>query len=514
VCHVPTQIAVPIVAATPPLADQVAQARHAGADLAELRVDRIADRPQVEHLLRSAPSLPVIVTVRSPDEGGNPDQDEAVRRATLLDLARLQPAFLDVELATWQRDAAWRRALTTTLDGTPTQLILSAHDFNATPADLPARMDQLESAGGDCHKLAVTPRDTTDALRLLAALTDRADPGRWIALAMGDAGLCTRVLAGKFGALLTFATLSDAASSAPGQPTLSDLRGRFRWDALQKDSRVLGVVGWPVGHSQGPLIHNAALAAAGMPHVYLPLPVGPEEADLAAFLEYVHAQPVLGVTGLSVTIPHKVHALRWLEHRGFGVSDVPRRCGAVNTLARDAAGGWHGDNTDVLGIRTALADVIPDLRKQRALVLGAGGVARAVVVALQAAGADVVITNRTAARATALAAELGGQTVPWSDRGAACAGASLVVNCTSVGMWPAVAESPLPDTALRASQVICDTIYRPRRTRLLEDGKSRGCQVVTGVAMFIGQAEAQFRCWFDKNAPADVMAAALSAASE
>ncbi len=506
----PTRIAVPIISGRPSLREQLAAARAAGADLAELRVDLIRDVQAVTAVLRGHRPLPLILTVRSAAEGGAWTAGEPARVETLLRLAAERPDYLDVELATWRADAQLRAALAA-LPARP-QLILSHHDLGTTPTDLAAVCDLLADTPADILKAVFTAHDAADALRVLSELRRRAATRPTILLAMGEAGLATRVLARSCGAFLTFAALDPRHGSAPGQPTLAELRSVYRWDALGPDTRVYGVVGWPVAHSQSPLIHNAALAAAHIDAVYLPLPVAPGSGDFARFMHAADVDPARALRGLSVTIPHKEHAFRWLLEHGHTCTPRAYRCAAVNTLIRDADGTWSGDNTDVAGVLAALRASpggLEHLRGRPAAVLGAGGAARAVLAALADLACPVTIYNRSAARAAQLAQEMRCDWRPWDQRQAHAA--EMLFNCTAVGMWPAVDESPLPEAALHPGMLVFDTIYRPAETCLLRIARARGCEVVDGVAMFIGQAEEQFRRWHGADPPQGRMRAALGA---
>lgn len=511
-----TRIAVPITAADPPLVEQVRAARAAGADLVELRADLIGDISAIEALLQHPPELPVIVTVRSADEGGAWCGTDAERIALLERLGLLRPGFVDVEYTTWIRSANIQQKVGLVGEAGAqlgpasrprNRLILSHHDTRATPATLADVFDRLEATPAEVLKTVFTARDATDALRVLAELRPRAMRRCWIALAMGEAGMCSRVLAAKYGAFLTFASLQRGRESAAGQPTIAELRDLYRWEQIGPGTAVYGVVGWPVAHSLGPAVHNAALAAAGIDGVYLPWPVGPSFEDLAAFMETVSALPDLGLAGLSVTVPHKEHALRWLDARGMPISDVARTCGAVNTLTL-REGTWQGDNTDVWGVRASLPDACGVGR--RADVLGAGGVARAVIIALGGLGYRVTVFNRNGARAQRLAQELRCTWRAWDQRH--LGDGDILVNCTSVGMWPATAESPFPAEALRPGMLVLDTVYRPVETELVRAARAAGCRVVPGIEMFLHQAAAQFEQWHGTAAPLDVMREAARAA--
>jgi 3-dehydroquinate dehydratase/shikimate dehydrogenase len=510
-----TLIAIPLVSADPPLDAQLRAAQAAGADLVELRGDCIANVPAVRALLAQPRGLPVLVTIRSAAEGGAWTGDESERIALLEELAALRPDYLDVEYATWQRSRALRKRVGQVLRPTATaarrtQLILSHHDLQETPADLAPIFDELTATPADVIKAVFTARDTTDASRVLTQLRARAARRAMIALAMGEAGLATRVLARKFGARLTFASLTPEHPSASGQPTIHDLRSIYRWDGLGPDTRVYGVAGWPVSPSLSPAVHNAALAATNIDAVYVPFPVQPEFIAWSAFMDHVHHERGLDVAGLSVTLPHKEHALRWLETHGFAIGPLARRCGAVNTLLRRADGTWTGENTDGPAAVCALHSTVrcreSGLRGLRVDVLGAGGVARAIISALQNEGGRVTVCSRSAPRAQRLAQDLRCDDKPWAAR-LDCTG-DVLINCTPLGMWPAVADTPVPDEALRPGMVVFDTVYRPAETRLLHAARERGCEVISGLAMFIAQAAAQFELWHARPAPAEVMAAA------
>ena len=528
-----TRLAVSLTTARPPLNQQVRAAVRAGAELIELRADLIDDDHQVASLLNSPRRPPVILTVRSPREGGRGRGSAAQRLARLERLARCGPEWVDIEYATWRRHAprctrsgmvraskssgtagpALSRSLVDGLIARPTArarppaLILSHHDLKRTPRSLDAILDRLAAARPAVAKLAVTAADAIDALRVLELLRRRASARPTIALAMGEAGLASRVLARKFGAFLTFAALDRRHVAAPAQPTIAELRGLYRWDAINRRTAVYGVVGWPVAHSRSPHVHNAAMAADAINGVYLPLPVRPTRAAFTRFMDLVAGAQWLDVRGLSVTIPHKVHALRWLRRRGYAVSERAARCGAVNTLIRRAGGAWAGDNTDVAGAQAALW-TLPGLtrgglRGRRVDVLGAGGVARAVVAALRECGCRVTIYSRAPAAGRTLARRFGCEWRPWAQR--AAANGEVLINCTSVGMWPAVNRSPLPARALGRARIVFDTVYTPPRTRLLRDARRRGCRAISGLEMFIGQAAEQYRLWHARRAPLGVM---------
>jgi shikimate dehydrogenase len=258
---------------------------------------------------------------------------------------------------------------------------------------------------------------------------------------------------------------------------------------------VAGVLGWPVAHSRSPAMHEAGYAALGLEGWrYQLLPVPPELLE-----ETVRGLPGLGFAGAKVTIPHKEAALALADE----ASDPARAIGAANTLTFEAGGRIHAENTDAPG----LIDALPrDPAGSRALVLGAGGSARAAVWALLDAGAaEVMVWNRTPARAERLCAELGGRVVERAEP------ADLLVNTTSVGLRSAddpFKELPLDADDLDGYPCLVDLVYGARPTRLTTAARAAGVEVVDGLEVLVRQGARSFERWTGRAAPLDVLRAA------
>jgi shikimate dehydrogenase len=266
-------------------------------------------------------------------------------------------------------------------------------------------------------------------------------------------------------------------------------------DATQ--TRLFGVIGDPIGHSLGPLMHNAALSEMGYPGVYLAF----EVQDPAGALSGMRA---LKIRGLSVTIPHKRTVMDYLDE----IDDPAVKIGAVNTvLLRD--GQLLGFNTDCHGAVTALSERIPLVQK-RAAVLGAGGAARAVAFGLQAAGTQVTIFNRGRERGERLAEQLGVEYAPLSAFDGR--GFDLVVNTTAVGMAPMTAATPVAAETLHPHLIVMDIVYNPLETRFLAAARLKGCTVIDGVEMFVRQGARQLEIWTGCSAPLAVMRRAVLSA--
>ena len=265
----------------------------------------------------------------------------------------------------------------------------------------------------------------------------------------------------------------------------------FESGMLSGRSRVAGIIGWPVTHSRSPRLHGFWLRRYGIDGAYVPLPVQPER-----FAEALRALPLLGFAGANVTVPHKEAALASVDR----ASREARHIGAVNTIVVAADGTLEGRNTDGFGFSENLRDALPGWSAVTgpAVLLGAGGAARAVAVALLDAGApEVRLANRTAERAERLAADIGGpiRVVGWDDRTAALADASMLVNTTTLGM---AGQPPLdlPLDRLPPTAVVNDIIYAPLETALLAAARRRGNPVVDGLGMLLHQARPAFCAWF------------------
>jgi 3-dehydroquinate dehydratase/shikimate dehydrogenase len=460
----------------------------AAADLAELRLDFLAEKPDLRLLLEDRPCR-VIVTNRAARQGGSFGGSEAERIAPLREAVQLGADYVDLEY-----DAIGRLG-----DRLGTRIIASYHDFEKTPGDLRGVARMLLGTGADVIKIATYVNDITETFRLCQMAFDIGVPK--IVVGMGPKGLPTRVLTRKFGGLLTYAALRGGAGSAPGQLTAAELRDAYNFDSTGPDTPVYGVIGNPIMHSVSPHIHNAAFRHLGMNAVYVPFEVD----ALAPFFAGVHC---LDPAGFSVTIPHKEEALRLVDE----ADDISHKIGAVNTVAvRDNR--LVGANTDWLAAVNAVKQALAEdetLAGRRVLLLGAGGAARAIAYGLAREKALVLIANRTRERAERLAAETGAQVIRWDDRGAV--DCEAIVNSTSIGMYPDLGSTPMPADSLRQGCVVFDAVYNPRRTRLIEEAAAAGCRVVEGIEMFVEQAVAQFQFWTGREAPVDVMRKATIAA--
>jgi shikimate dehydrogenase len=263
------------------------------------------------------------------------------------------------------------------------------------------------------------------------------------------------------------------------------------------ETALCGIVLHPAAHTRSPAMHNAAFRSLGLDAVYLAFDVEPQ--GLAAAMAGARS---LGLRQLAVSLPHKQAVMSHLDE----IDDTARRIGAVNTVTQ-RNGRLLGSNTDWIGAVRALEHHIT-LEGARAVVLGAGGSARAVVFGLRERGARVSVLNRTPARAEALAAELGAEAAGPLSRLAATPH-EVLVNTTSVGLRSDA--SPVDAAAIDGGAIVMDAVYDPEQTRLLRDAEARGARGVSGKWMLVYQAAEQLTLWSGREAPIDVMAEAFDA---
>ena len=458
-----------------------------GCQLVELRLDFLVTPPNLKRLIAERP-CPVIITCRREKDGGRWAKSEEDRLMLLR-----QAIVAGVEYVDLEEDIA---------AGIPrfgkTKRIISYHNFQETPEDLNHLHARLSSLNADVVKIATMAHSPHDNLRLMRLM--RASRVPTVAFCMGEFGQASRILAGKFGAPFTYSTFHAERTMAPGQLSYQQMKETYRYEKIDYQTEVYGVIADPIAHSLSPHIHNAAFDALNLNKVYAPFRVRPE--DLTQFM---HDCRELGIRGISITIPHKEEILQYATKFDNATQEI----GACNTMV------WESDdrkgyNTDYRAAMDCLDDVFggsekdgSELKGKHALVLGAGGVARAIVVGLSRRGADITIASRTPERADDLATFCKGKSIAWGLRHSVKC--DLVVNCTPIGMHPNLDDTPFDASHLKKELVVFDTVYNPEQTLLLKQAREAGCRVITGVDMFIGQAALQFKLFTGREAPTELM---------
>jgi 3-dehydroquinate dehydratase/shikimate dehydrogenase len=468
---------------------EIQEAAKRGAKLIELRLDFLAKAPDFKRLLADKP-CPMIATVRRRQDGGRYTGSEEDRLVLLRQaiVSGFDWVDLEVDIAkTIPRFGKVKR-------------IVSFHDFQGVPDKLEAIYKEMNALDADVLKVVVNAVKPADNLRVLDLLEKSSKPT--VAFCMGDLGTCSRILCGRLGAPYTYGAFNKERGIAPGILSSDELKNVYHFESVNAETKVLGVIGDPVGHSLSPLIHNQALKKTGKNVVYLPFRV--PRGELPGFVKDFDRIPV---DGYSVTIPHKEAAAQLAQIQDPAVE----RTGAANTLVR-TDDGWHAYNTDFVAGLESLQNHLPvgpdgtktPLSKRIVLMLGAGGVARALAFALADEGAALIIVNRTTERAQKLAEEVACKYVDWAARHTVVC--DTLVNCTSVGMHPNLDDCPVHASFLKPGMYVFDTIYTPETTMLIREAKERGCHVLTGVEMFVRQAALQFKLFTGGDeAPIDMM---------
>ena len=480
-------------------------------DLIELRLDCLEDDAELERAVRELPALfhgrarPFILTFRSSEQGGHHTSDiERRLRFWTENFApgreRADYADIELDLAEFLQAEEARRTANL-IDWS--KVVCSHHDFAALPGDLEAIYARMLRTPARILKIAARASDITDCLPLLDLLERARLAGReCIVVAMGEAGLLTRILAPARGAFLTYGALTREHATAPGQATASDLRALYRVRDIDEQTQIMGLVGSPVSHSVSPHMHNAAFVARGLDAVYIPFETGDARLFLRRMAHPRTRELAWNLRGLSVTAPHKSAIMTELD----SIELAAREIGAVNTVVVEGDG-LSGYNTDARAALAPLAGLL-NLSGARVAVVGAGGAARAVLWSLRQARARAALFARDTERARVVADTFDAQCHALA--GARFDGYDLVVNTTPLGTrGERQTETPATVSQLRGARVAYDLVYNPRETRFMREARSAGCEIILGgLPMLVAQAAAQFKLWTGQDAPLEVMSAA------
>ena len=457
-------------------------------DIVELRLDCLENSdpiPCLDSLTRKIAG-PFILTLRPVEQGGH-------RNLT----RREREAFWKRDLkADLLCDIEADLVLTSSFDWP--KVIVSHHDFSGVPDDLEEIYERLAATPARIVKIAVQADQITDCIRVFHLL-DRAsnEQRELIAIAMGNAGIATRILGPSRGAYLTYGSLEDASATAPGQVNAQQLRSVYRIDEIDRETMICGLVGLPVMHSVSPHMHNAAFAVEDVNGVYLPLEVRDVESFFRRMIHPKTRELDWNVRGLSITAPHKSSVMELLDR----ISPEAQEIGAVNTVVVEG-NELHGYNTDVHGLIEPLREVLGSLKDLRVAVIGAGGAARAAVWALRRDQANVTLFARAPIKAKPMSENFGVACEALSE--ATFAGYDVVINATP--------QSPATAEQLAGAGLVYDLIYNPIETGFLKEGRAAGCQTLGGLKMLVAQARLQFELWTGKTPPASVMYDAATAA--
>jgi 3-dehydroquinate dehydratase/shikimate dehydrogenase len=467
---------------------EIREAHRRGARLIELRLDFLAKQPDFKRILISKP-CPMVATVRRLEDGGRWSGTEAERRTLLRQAIVAGFDWVDLETDVANEIHRFRNV----------KRIISYHNLREMPENLERIYEDMCGQDADVVKIAVCAQRPQDNLRVLDLVRKQHRPT--IAVCLGDLGFPSRILGGKFGAPFAYAAFNKERRIALNIPSFEEMKNVYHYHEINAGTEIYGIIGDPVSHSLSPLLHNATFRHLGINAVYVPFRV--PRGGVPLFLQTFDEVPVWGY---SVTIPHKEAAVVGAKEAEQAAIAI----GAANTLVRQTHG-FKAFNTDYLAARDSLAAFMPPdangqpspLDGQVVLILGAGGVARAVAYALHREGALVTVANRTLDKAQKLAGEVGCRFVVWDARNSVQA--SILINCTSVGMHPDVDDMPIHHSFLKPEMIVFDTIYTPETTMLIREAQDRGCHTLSGLDMFVRQAELQFQLFTGKTPPPDLM---------
>jgi 3-dehydroquinate dehydratase/shikimate dehydrogenase len=442
-----------------------------------------------------------ILTFRPAEQGGRRELDYAARYAFWQ--SRSSNAFagglLDLELDLVE-------GFNSPFNSSPDKLqqpfdwsrvICSHHDFGRLPADLDSIYERMTKTPARVLKIAVRADDVIDCLPIFELLKRAQTDGReLIAIAMGAAGVATRLLGPARGAFMTYASRDRETATAPGQVSVSQLKEVYRLDEINQQTQIFGLVGLPVAHSLSPLMHNAAFAAAATNAVYIPF----EVRDLRQFFKRM-VSPVTreldwNLRGLSVTAPHKFAVMEQLDW----IDPAAKEIGAVNTIVVEGDA-LRGFNTDAAGFIKPLVEMFGDLRGARCAVIGAGGAASAALWSIRKAGAETTIFARDVTKVKVPAQRFSAE---WKQLdGAQFGGFDVVINATPMGTLGSLkTETPTTAAQLHGARLVYDLVYNPTETRFLREGRAAGCETLGGLPMLVTQAAEQLRLWTG-SAPAE-----------
>jgi 3-dehydroquinate dehydratase/shikimate dehydrogenase len=463
-----------------------AEAARADSQFLEFRLDSL-EKPAaavtpIGKFLSAHKEILAIATCRRKAFGGGFAGTLAEELNILAHAAEAGFAIVDLEIESAEKYSPFELG---TLRQSEAALLISFHDFEK-PVDPQAVFARIQRFKPDFVKVVSTAHSLADSLKLLKWITESSSDAQVVGIAMGEAGIVSRVLSLRAGSAFTFASAHDGAETAPGQMTARTLKDLYRIEQLDQATRIYGVAGNPIAHSLSPLMQNSAFHRERINSVYLPL----KTETVADLLTLARQLPL---SGISITMPLKQQVMAHLAN----VDPLSAKLGACNTIRTGADGKLYGFNTDVAGIVRPLEKRM-SLRGARILVLGAGGAARAAVYGLAEKGAQVSVWSRKEISAKELAASAGVNAI--SRQQIARSEFEVLINATPCGMHGNAHPLPLEPDEWKA-RLVFDLVYNPLDTPLLQVARKRGLHTIQGVEMFVQQGARQFELWTGKPAP-------------
>jgi 3-dehydroquinate dehydratase/shikimate dehydrogenase len=442
--------------------------------------------PKVKQFLAANTAVTAIATCRREENGGRFSGSLAAEMDVLCKAASAGFQLVDLELESAE---VLKKGELQKLRDTGAALIISHHDFTSTK-DLDKVYERIAPFQPDFYKIVPTAKTLSDNITLMRFMERMHEKANIIGICMGDAGIISRVLGVRAGSVFTFAAATQGEETGPGQIAARTLIETYRIDQVDAATKVYGVAGSPIKSSLSPIMMNTAFRRETVNAVYLAL----QTAKVSDLINLVREIPI---QGLSVTMPHKQEIMAHLEK----TDPLSAKIGACNTVLRAQDGKLYGFNTDVAGIIGPLEKRM-SLRGAKALVLGAGGAARAAVFGLRDKGADVFIFNRTAETAQKLAKQSGSKTI--KKEALAKTPVDVLINATPIGMAGQKISSVIDAKDLN-TRLVFDLVYNPLETPLIRLARQQNIPFITGVEMFVQQGARQFEIWTGKPAPEEEM---------
>lgn len=453
-------------------------------DICELRLDLLSPSEVAKAAdFPSMVDIPVILTLRRVSDGGKCTLQEKARRSLLIDTMKNGGfSYVDIE------DDVKKSDVEEAAHSLGMKVIRSYHDFEGVPADIFSRVHSLASRG-DVAKIAVTPHNTADVMTLFRINEELKDVPK-IIIGMGEWGVATRILYKKMGSILTFG--SNGKAVAPGMISARELKLLYRADQLNDNTGIYGIVGNPVMHSLSPQIHNPGFHKIHYNAVYVPF----LSESIRSFLTLAE---MLRMRGFSVTVPFKVDVVKYLGN----ITREVKQIGSCNTVVR-VPNMWKGTNTDYYGFIHPIEKEIDDGRIKSALVIGAGGAAKAIVWALKMRNVKVMIVNRTKSKADELARLYGVGSDSLDNISQYEGKVDLVVQATNMGLHPYEDVNPAEKFHFSGKEIAYDIVYKPKYTKFLLAAEKAGCSLKFGWDMLMEQGKLQFESFTGYHYPKDI----------
>ena len=485
-----TKICIPIVETNVHSAKEEILKVNEVADIIELRLDYIEDIDvlKFKQILESV-KIPVIVTCRIKEQGGTVDIDDSVRKQIFNCALENKCEYIDIEYGTkWAKEFIGKSE--------DTKVILSFHNFSETPnlLELNKIYDMINAQNSDIVKFITTANSINDNFEIFRLLENK---NNLISFCMNQKGEISRILAPKYGSLITYSSLNTGKVSAPGQVNIEEMLELYNIQNINTKTNIFGIIGEFAENSKSKYMHNPAFDENQLNACFIPFKISSVD-DLDKFMNNFKSH---NFKGAAVTIPYKIDIIKHLNI----IDNTAKRIGAVNTII-STEGVFYGYNTDYIGAITAI-QTVADLFLKKVLVLGAGGAARAIIYGLILEKSEITIANRTFKTAQKLADEFHVNAIKMDNINEKLSQFDIIINTTSVGMYPNIDKSII--NTFPPNKIVMDIVYKPLMTKFLKNAKKANCTIITGEKMLIYQAIAQQKIWTGKEPDYEIMEQAI-----